>query len=84
VPKGAERHAQQPERDRSGRGPDTPDDDVEVRRERGERDPGEDRREEEEKGAERPALRDGHAATLAAPGAPEGREYNQSAEPGGA
>jgi hypothetical protein len=80
----AERQAQQPERDRSGRGPDAPDDDVEVGRERGERDPGEDRREDEEEGAERPRLRARHAATLAARGGREDREYNQSAEPEGA
>jgi hypothetical protein len=79
-----EREAEEPESDCSGRGTDAPDDDVEVGREGGEGDPGEDRGEEEEERAERPTLRDGHAATLAAPGAAEDRQYNQSAEPVGA
>jgi hypothetical protein len=79
-----ERKAEEPESDRSGRGPDAPDDDVEVRRECGEGNPGEDRCEEEEERAERPTLRDGHAATLAAAGTAEDRQYNQSAEPVGA
>ena len=79
-----EREAEEPESDCSRRGPDAPDDDVEVRRERGEGNPGEDRGEEEEERAERPTLRDGHAATLAAAGTAEDRQYNQSAEPVGA
>jgi hypothetical protein len=80
----AEREAQEPESDCPGRGTDTPDDDVEVGREGGEGNSGEDRCEEEEERAERPTLRDGHSATLAAGGAAEARQYNQSAEPVGA